>query len=86
MEQIVIAPQNVCSRQMIIDHENGVIKHVQIIGGCDGNSKGVSSLLIGMTLEEAVKRLSGITCRGSRNGMTSCPNELAKGLAEYLNK
>jgi len=86
METIEIIPQNVCSRKIIIQHENNVIKHVQIVGGCQGNTQGVAALLVGLTLEDAMKRLDGIVCRGSRNGSTSCPNELSKGIKEYLNK
>ena len=81
MEIIHFYPKNVCSAEMFIEHENGVIKKVTIIRGCKGNTQGVSRLLEGMTLEEAVKRLDGIQCR---NG-TSCPDQLAKGIKEYLN-
>lgn len=80
MEKIIIQPHNVCSRQVIVEHDNGVIQNVQFIGGCPGNTLGIAALLKGMTLEEASRRLEGIKCR---NG-TSCPNELAKGLKEYL--
>jgi len=86
METIEIIPQNVCSRKMIVQHENGIIKSVEIIGGCDGNTHAISKLLVGMTLEEAVKRMENIPCRGSRTGQTSCPNEMSKGIKQYLNK
>ena len=86
MEELVINPQLVCSRKMVVRHESGIIKEVEIIGGCQGNTTGLSKLLVGYSLEEVVKRLDGIKCRGSRNGETSCPNELSKGIKEYLNK
>ena len=82
MEVIHIYPKNVCSVEMFVEHENGVIQKVRIIRGCPGNTQGVGALLVGMTLEEAVRRLEGIQCR---NG-TSCPDQLAKGIKEYLNK
>ena len=82
METIHFYPKGTCSVEMFVEHENGIIKKVRIIRGCPGNTQGVSRLLEGMTLEEAVARLEGIQCR---NG-TSCPDQLAKGIKEYLNK
>ena len=70
-------PKGVCSRQMIIEVENEIIKSVEIIGGCAGNTKGVSVLVEGMNINEAIKRLRGIDCRGRR---TSCPDQLAIAL------
>ena len=63
METIHYYPQNVCSVEMFIDHEDGVIKNVKIVRGCRGNTQGLAALLVGMTLEEAYKRLNGIECR-----------------------
>ena len=82
METIQFQPQNVCSIQMKVEHEDGIIKHVQIVRGCPGNTQGVAALLVGMPLEEAVRRLEGIQCR---NG-TSCPDQLAKAIKQYLNQ
>lgn len=70
-------PKGVCSREMIIDVENETIKSVQIIGGCAGNTKGVSVLVEGMNIDEAIKKLRGIDCRGRG---TSCPDQLAIAL------
>lgn len=70
-------PQGVCSMEMIVDIEEKIIKSVQIKGGCPGNSLGVSSLVAGMHIDEAIKRLKGIMC-GVKG--TSCPDQLAKGL------
>ena len=70
-------PKGVCSREMIIDVENEIIKSVQIIGGCAGNTKGVSVLVEGMNIDEAIKKLRGIDCRGRG---TSCPVQLAIAL------
>ena len=82
METIHYYPQGVCSVEMFIDHEDGIIQRVKIVRGCPGNTKGLAALLVGMPLEEAVRRLEGIQCR---NG-TSCPDQLAKGIKSYLNK
>ena len=70
-------PQGVCSMEMVVDIEENVIKSVQIKGGCPGNSLGVSSLVAGMHIDEAIKRLKGIDCRGKG---TSCPDQLAIAL------
>ena len=82
--QTIIQPQNVCSRQIIVDHEDGIIQHVQFIGGCQGNTQGVAALLVGRKIDDIIPLLEGIKCRGSRNGQTSCPQELAKGLQNAL--
>ena len=74
-------PQGVCSREMIIEIENGIIKKVNIIGGCAGNTVGVSRLVEGMTVEEAIRRMKGIPC-GARS--TSCPDQLAIALEQAL--
>ena len=84
METVTIAPKNVCSRQIIVDHEDGVIKHVTFIGGCQGNTQGVAALLVGRRIDEIIPLLEGIKCRGSRTGETSCPAQLALGLKEAL--
>ena len=70
-------PQGVCSMQMNIDVEGEIIKSVEIIGGCAGNTKGVSVLVEGMNINDAIRKLKGIDCRGRG---TSCPDQLAKGL------
>jgi len=58
-------------------------KKVTIEGGCAGNTLGVSRLVEGMKIEEAIKRLKGIPC-GMRG--TSCPDQLARALEEIRNK
>lgn len=78
---IQYTPRGVCSRAFQIEVEDGIIQAVQIVGGCDGNLKGLSSLLKGMKVEEAVQRLEGIRCGGKP---TSCPDQLAKALKAAL--
>ena len=76
-------PQGVCSQEMIVEIEDGIIKSAKIIGGCAGNTVGLTNLLQGMTIEEAIKRLKGIPC-GFRP--TSCPDQMARGLEEIQKK
>ena len=75
-------PRGVCSREMIIDLDGDIIKSVKIIGGCAGNTVGVSRLIEGMKIDEAIKRLKGIPC-GFRS--TSCPDQLSIALQEAKN-
>ena len=72
-------PQGVCSRQYHIAARDGVIESIQIVGGCDGNLKGIASLLRGMKIEDAIERMSGVTC-GSKP--TSCPDQIARALRQ----
>ena len=67
----------VCSKQIDIQIKDGIIQSVKYTRGCDGNAKGIGALIKGMTVEEAITRLEGITC-GKRP--TSCPDQLAKVL------
>lgn len=83
MEKINYTPNGVCSRRMEIEVEDGKIMAVRIVGGCAGNTQGVSRLLVGMSIDEAIERLSGIRC-GFKP--TSCPDQLAKALIEYKAK
>lgn len=75
-------PMGVCSRQINFEIENGVITKCEFIGGCRGNTQGLSKLVIGMTPEEVISRLEGTECRGG----TSCPDQLAKALKQHINK
>lgn len=84
MEKTTIVPKNVCSRLIEIEHENGIIQKVTFTGGCNGNTQGISLLLVGRKIDEIVPLLENVKCRGSRTGETSCPQELAKGLKNAL--
>ena len=77
--KVTYMPRGVCSRQMTVEAEDGVITNVQVVGGCDGNLKGIMSLLKGMKVEDAIARMEGIRC-----GMkaTSCPDQLAQALRQ----
>lgn len=82
-EQIVYATKGVCSRSIEITVNDGVVEAVKFIGGCSGNTQGVSALAVGMTVEEVINRLGGIKC-GMKS--TSCPDQLATALKEHLAK
>ena len=69
--------KGVCSASTKVVIEDGIVKDVQMLGGCNGNIKGVIALVKGMKAEEAIERLSGITC-GYKT--TSCPDQLARAL------
>ena len=74
-------PKGVCANHFTIDVENGVIQSVKIDGGCPGNTVGVSRLLKGMKVEDAIARLEGIRCRFKP---TSCPDQVAQALKTVL--
>lgn len=69
--------KGVCSRQMNVKLEEGVIQSVEVVGGCDGNLQGIARLVEGMKAEDAINRMSGIRCG---NKATSCPDQLSKAL------
>ena len=79
--KVTYMPRGVCSRQMTVEAEDGVITNVQVMGGCDGNLKGIMSLLKGMKVEDVIGRLEGTTC-GPRP--TSCPDQISRALKSYL--
>lgn len=83
MEYRFTPSNRVCSQEMIIEIEGNIIKNVTIIGGCAGNTVGVSHLIKGMEIDEAIKRLKGIPC-GVRG--TSCPDQLAIALQDAKEK
>ncbi len=83
MEYRYTPSDRVCSQEMIIELEGDIVKNVTIVGGCAGNTVGVSNLIQGMRIDEAIQRLKGIPC-GFRG--TSCPDQLAIALEEAKSK
>lgn len=71
--------QGVCAREIVIDIVDDVIESVKYIGGCSGNTQGVAALVKGMSVDEAIERLSGIKCGFKQ---TSCPDQLAQALKQ----
>ena len=76
---IEYTPRGVCSRKMRVEAEDGIIRRVEVVGGCNGNLQGISRLVEGMSVEEAISRMEGISCNGKG---TSCPDQLAKALRQ----
>ena len=74
-------PQGVCSRQIDLEIKDNKVTDVKFIGGCNGNLQGISRLIEGMDVHEAISRIEGITC-GFKS--TSCPDQLAKALKKAV--
>ena len=71
-----------CSREIVVaTTDDGRIESVKFVGGCNGNTQGIASLVRGMKITDAIARLEGIDCNGRG---TSCPDQLAKALREHL--
>jgi uncharacterized protein TIGR03905 len=78
---ITYRPKGVCSRLMRVEVEDGIIRQVEVQGGCSGNLQGISRLLVGMPVQQAIERMEGVRCGGKP---TSCPDQLAKALRQAL--
>lgn len=76
-------PRGVCSRLMNVEVEDGKIKSVEVIGGCNGNLQGISRLIVGMDAHEAIAKLEGIRCGGKP---TSCPDQLSRAIRKCLDE
>mgnify|MGYP002534024711 CR=1 FL=1 len=82
-EIIQYNPSGTCCQLMQVAVKEGKIVDAEFFGGCNGNLKGIKSLIKGMTIDDVIERLQGITC-GPKP--TSCPDQLAKCLIEYKQK
>lgn len=71
-----------CSREITFELQDGIVKDVSFLGGCNGNLKGISKLVEGEKAEDVIKRLEGIKCGFKQ---TSCPDQLATALKAALN-
>ena len=74
--------RGVCSTRMVIDVEDDTIQSVKIFNGCDGTLQGISRLVEGMKVTDAISKLEGIRCGGKP---TSCPDQLAQALKQAVN-
>ena len=83
MSKISFTPQGVCSRQINVEVEDGIVKSVQFIGGCNGNTQGVAKLAVGRPAKEVIELLKGTNCNGRG---TSCPDQLARALEASKSK
>ena len=79
--EIAYKTKGVCSRSIFIEVEDNIIKSVRFEGGCNGNTKGISALVVGMEVKDVIASLEGITC-GFKG--TSCPAQLAQALKENV--
>lgn len=76
----VYKTKGVCATEIHVEIENNIIQDVKFIRGCAGNLLGISYLVTGMNIDEAINKLKGIECGGKG---TSCPDQLSKALEEY---
>lgn len=75
--KFAIVPENVCSDKILVEVEDGILKSVEFVGGCDGNGKALGRLLTGMKAEKAIELLRGVDCEGKG---TSCADQLSHGI------
>lgn len=73
----------VCSRAIHLEVEGDTVNSIRFEGGCNGNTKGISALVLGMNIDDVISRLEGIRC-GFKS--TSCPDQLAQALKQYKAK
>lgn len=71
-----------CSQRIFFEIEDGILKNVQFLGGCNGNLKGIGALVEGMNIDDVISRVEGIRC-GMKS--TSCPDQLAQALRAAKN-
>ena len=83
METFTFKTKGVCSREINLSVQDGILTHVEFISGCEGNLSAVSRLVTGMPVETVIEKLKGIDCEGKG---TSCPDQLSKALQEYMKK
>ena len=74
-------PKGVCSQRMTVELEDGIVKDVQILGGCNGNLQGIARLIKGRPAAEVADDMIGVNCSGRG---TSCPDQIAKALKQML--
>lgn len=75
--------QGTCSRSIHVEIEDGIINKVEVLGGCNGNTQGISKLVAGMKAEDVVRLLKGTDCGGRG---TSCPDQLAKAIEKAMSE
>ena len=81
--QITYKTEQVCAKEIKIEWEGDVVKHVEFVGGCPGNALGIVHLVKDKPAREIIEKLQGIECR---HRSTSCPDQLAKALEEHVHQ
>ncbi|MDD2956356.1 MAG: TIGR03905 family TSCPD domain-containing protein [Oscillospiraceae bacterium] len=76
-------PKGVCSQQIILELDGDMVKSVEFVGGCSGNTQGVAALAVGRKVSDVINTLEGIRC-GVKS--TSCPDQLSKALKEAMQR
>lgn len=74
-------PQGVCAKVMAVELDGETIKQVQVLGGCNGNLKGIMALVRDQNAHDVIEKLEGIDCNGRG---TSCPDQMVKGIQAAL--
>ena len=74
-------PTGVCSSEIILEIDQGIVKDLKVIGGCNGNLQGIAALVKGMPINEVKDKLQGIKCGYKQ---TSCPDQIAKAIEAYM--
>ncbi len=77
----IYTTRGTCSREIRFEIDGDIIRHVEFVGGCSGNTQGVARLVEGMKVNDAIAKIEGIKC-GPKS--TSCPDQLAQALKGYL--
>ena len=78
---MIYTPRGVCSRAIDVEVVDGIVTKVEFVGGCSGNTQGISKLVVGMNAHEAIERLRGIKC-GPRS--TSGPDQLSYAIEQAM--
>lgn len=75
----VYKTKGTCSREIHYTVKDGVVESIEVIGGCNGNLKGICRLITGMPVEQVIKAFKGVDCGGRG---TSCPDQIAQALEQ----
>lgn len=75
----VYKTKGTCSREIHYSVKDGVVESIEVIGGCNGNLKGICRLITGMPVEQVIKAFKGVDCSGRG---TSCPDQIAQALEQ----
>ena len=73
-------PKGVCSLHYTFDIEDNIIKSLNVVGGCQGNLRGISRIVVGMNIDDVIKAFEGVDCHSKG---TSCPDQIARALKAY---
>lgn len=84
MKELIYPTQGTCSRAIrVVLTDDNIIEEVQFVGGCNGNTQGISSLVKGQRAQDVINRVKGISCNGRP---TSCPDQLSCALTQLINQ